>query len=136
MAGCLRKTCPCLRTLWDRTDESSTPDGEQCVKDDSDSKGDGVDNAASDRYTEMKRLPMPPPRKKDNANAVLYKALWDFEARDDQELSFKAGEILEVLDSSGEWWTAKKTHSYGLRVITGFAPYNYLARVDTVDSQP
>ncbi|XP_050951813.1 protein-tyrosine kinase 6b [Labeo rohita] len=130
MGECLRKACPCLKSLWDRP---PTTDGENCVKDDSDSKGDGVDNAAADRYIEM-RVPIPPPRKKDNA--VLYKALWDFTARDDQELSFKAEEILEVLDSSGEWWTAKKTDSYGLRVITGFVPYNYLARADSLESQP
>ncbi|KAK2885747.1 hypothetical protein QQF64_020812 [Cirrhinus molitorella] len=136
MGECLRKACPCLKALWDRIYGPPTTDGENCVKADNDSKCDGLDNASSDRYTEMmtgKRVPLPPPRRKDNT--VLYKAIWDFESRDDKELSFRAEDILEVLDSSGEWWTARRTDPHG-RVTTGFAPYNYLAPVDSVESQP
>ncbi|XP_073679459.1 protein-tyrosine kinase 6b [Garra rufa] len=139
MGECWRKACPCLKALWDRIYGPPTTDGENCVKAVNDSKGEGLDNAASDpdRYTEMTPrlpVPLPPPQ---TPKKVLYKAIWDFEARDDTELSFKAEDILEVLDSSKEWWTARKTDTDG-RVKTGYAPYNYLTRAESnsVESQP
>lgn len=125
MGECLRKTCPCLKTLWDRIYGPSPTDGENSVKADSDSTGDGL------RYVQPASAPLPP----QETAAALYTALWDFEARDGQELSFKAGDMLEIVSSSGVWWSAKKIDSHG-RVATGFVPFNYLARAESVESQP
>ncbi|XP_067302630.1 protein-tyrosine kinase 6b [Pseudorasbora parva] len=124
MGECLRKTCPCLKTLWDRIYGHSTADGENSVKADSDCTGEPGNTETVMRYT--------PPKTDD---AAIYTALWDFEARDGQELSFKAGDMFEVVKRSGDWWSAKKIDSFG-RVATGFVPFNYLARAESVESQP
>uniref|UniRef100_A0A672MTF8 Tyrosine-protein kinase n=1 Tax=Sinocyclocheilus grahami TaxID=75366 RepID=A0A672MTF8_SINGR len=131
MGECLRKTCPCLKTLWDRIYGPSPTDGENSVKTDSDCTGDGLGNMESDRYGQPVSAPLPPRK----TAASLYTALWDFEARDGQELSFKAGDMLEMVSSSGDWWSAKKIDSQG-RAATGFVPFNYLARAESVESQP
>ncbi|XP_052451089.1 protein-tyrosine kinase 6 [Carassius gibelio] len=131
MGECLGTICPCLKTLWDRIYGPSPTDRETRMKTDRDSTSDGLGNTESDRYGQPASEP-PPARKTVTA---LYTALWDFEARDFQELSFKAGDMLEVVSSSGDWWSAKKIASHG-RVATGFVPFNYLARVESVESQP
>lgn len=97
----------------------------------SDCTGDGLGNTESDRYGQPTSAPLPPRK----TAAVLYTALWDFEARDGQELSFKAGDKLEIVSSSGDWWSAMKIDSHG-RVATGFVPFNHLARAESVESQP
>ncbi|XP_016300549.1 protein-tyrosine kinase 6-like isoform X2 [Sinocyclocheilus anshuiensis] len=130
MGECLRKTCPCLKTLWDRIYGSSTTYGENSVKADSDSTGDGLGNTEFDRYGKPASAPLPPRK-----TAALHTALWDFEARDGQELSFKAGDMLEIITSSGDWWSARKIDLYG-SLATGFVPFNYLARAESVESQP
>ncbi|XP_016382948.1 protein-tyrosine kinase 6-like isoform X2 [Sinocyclocheilus rhinocerous] len=131
MGECLRKTCPCLKTLWDRIYGPSPTDGENSVKTDSDCTGDGLGNMKSDRYGHPASAPLRPRK----PAAALYTALWNFEARDGQELSFKAGDMLEIVSSSGDWWSAKKIDSQG-RAATGFVPFNYLARAESVESQP
>ncbi|XP_052396378.1 protein-tyrosine kinase 6b [Carassius gibelio] len=130
MGECLRTTCPCLQTLWDRIYGSSATDGENIVKADSDRTGDVLGNTQSNRYGQTANEPLPARK-----TAALHTALWDFEARDGRELSFKAGDMLEIVTSSGDWWSAKKIDSYG-RVATGFVPFNYLARAESVESQP
>ncbi|XP_059396726.1 protein-tyrosine kinase 6-like [Carassius carassius] len=130
MGECLRTTCPCLKTLWDRIYGSSTTDGENSVKADSDHTGDVLGNTQSDRYGQTAGEPLPARK-----TAALHTTLWDFEARDGRELSFKAGDMLEIVTSSGDWWSAKKIDSLG-RVATGFVPFNYLARAESVESQP
>uniref|UniRef100_A0AAY4EBY2 Tyrosine-protein kinase n=1 Tax=Denticeps clupeoides TaxID=299321 RepID=A0AAY4EBY2_9TELE len=64
----------------------------------------------------------------------FYKALWSFEARDDEEVSFQKDEVLRVTRSSGGWWTAEKIVD-GARKVCGFVPHNYLARSNTIDAQ-
>lgn len=53
------------------------------------------------------------------------KALFDFEAKEKGELSFKRGEIIQVLDKIDDnWWTgACKGH-------TGIFPQNYVTPVN------
>lgn len=50
------------------------------------------------------------------------RALYDFEALEDDELGFRSGEVLEVLDSSNPaWWTGR------LHSKLGLFPANYVA---------
>ncbi|CAG02212.1 unnamed protein product, partial [Tetraodon nigroviridis] len=58
---------------------------------------------------------MPPPQRAD-----LVKALYDFTAEEDDELSFCAGDVIDVLDRSDEsWWKGR------LRGNSGLFPANY-----------
>ncbi|XP_051962413.1 protein-tyrosine kinase 6-like isoform X1 [Xyrauchen texanus] len=132
MGECLRTTCPCLQTVWDRIYGTSRNDGE---KGDSGRIDDGPSRVNRDtaiRYAEPRNA-IQPPQKTDNA---IYTALWDFEARDVEEVSFKAGDMFQIVKRSNEWWTARKIDSNGCVLATGFVPYNYLASDKSIESQP
>lgn len=107
------------------------------MKTDSDSTGEGPCNTETDRYTQpqVQPQPQPQPPQHPSPTSAVYTALWNFEARDGQELSFKAGDMFEIVNDSGDWWTAKKIDSFG-SVTTGFVPFNYLARAESIESQP
>lgn len=63
----------------------------------------------------------------------LYVALFDYEARTDEDLSFKRNEILEILnDTQGDWWFARSLISNK----SGYVPSNYVARDKSIDAQP
>uniref|UniRef100_H3D112 Osteoclast-stimulating factor 1 n=1 Tax=Tetraodon nigroviridis TaxID=99883 RepID=H3D112_TETNG len=56
--------------------------------------------------------------------ADLVKALYDFTAEEDDELSFCAGDVIDVLDRSDEsWWKGR------LRGNSGLFPANYTAQL-------
>jgi hypothetical protein len=60
-------------------------------------------------------------------------ALYDYEARTDEDLSFKKGEILEILnDTQGDWWYAKSRTTK----LEGYIPSNYVAKVKSLESEP
>ncbi|RWS07986.1 tyrosine-protein kinase Src42A-like protein, partial [Dinothrombium tinctorium] len=62
----------------------------------------------------------------------LYIALYDYEARTKEDLSFKKGEKLVVIDKvDDEWWLARK-------IVTseeGYIPSNYVAYCDSIESE-
>lgn len=63
----------------------------------------------------------------------LYIALFDYEARTDEDLSFKKNDILEILnDMQGDWWYARSLQSGK----TGYIPSNYVAKEKSIDAQP
>lgn len=49
----------------------------------------------------------------------------DANPEDPNELSFTKGEILDILDSKGKWWQARRTAPDGT-IRIGIAPSNYL----------
>ncbi|KXS11594.1 hypothetical protein M427DRAFT_60457 [Gonapodya prolifera JEL478] len=59
-------------------------------------------------------------------------ALYQYEANlsDPNEISFRKGEILEIGDSSGKWWQARRTLPDGTYQY-GIAPSNYLQLVSS-----
>lgn len=60
-------------------------------------------------------------------------ALYDYEARTDEDLSFKKGEILEIVnDTQGDWWYAKSRSTK----LEGYIPSNYVAKVKSLESEP
>lgn len=76
---------------------------------------------ADTRPPPLKRKPKPPPS---TPKPPQCRAIWAYEARDVDELSFQAGELLTVVskDSSG-WWKGK------LRGKEGLFPGNYVEDV-------
>lgn len=66
----------------------------------------------------------------------IYKAMWHFQARAEEELSFQPGELFRICERSGAWWKAVKLSENGTVKAEGYVPHNYLARRETVKEQP
>lgn len=71
------------------------------------------------------------------ANSVnsskLFIALYDYEARTDEDLSFKKGNQLEILnDTQGDWWFARSL----VTAQEGYIPSNYIAESKSLESEP
>lgn len=65
---------------------------------------------------------LPTPRDFPQQRVRWAQALYDFEALEDDELGFRSGEVVEVLDSSNpSWWTGRLHNKLGL------FPANYVA---------
>ncbi|XP_052256074.1 tyrosine-protein kinase SRK3-like isoform X3 [Dreissena polymorpha] len=66
-------------------------------------------------------------------------ALYDYNARTEDDLSFKKGDILILLDQTEEnedWWYAQHTDpKYNNQQMEGYVPRNYVALEDTLESQ-
>lgn len=65
-----------------------------------------------------------------------YVGLWDFVARTDEELSFRAGDLFHVARKEEEWWWATRLDAAGRALGQGYVPHNYLAEKETVQSEP
>lgn len=82
------------------------------------------------------RQPMPaiPDPGSDSISAAkIFVALYDYDARTDEDLSFRKGEHLEILnDTQGDWWLArsKKTRQ------EGYIPSNYVAKLKSIEAEP
>ena len=68
-----------------------------------------------------KEAPIPPKQMKSTKRHV--KALYDFKSDDPEDLSFKMGDLIEVLDSSDQygWWVGKNSNGK-----KGNFPSNYV----------
>ena len=63
----------------------------------------------------------------------IFVALYDYDARTDEDLSFKKGEHLYIInDTQGEWWFAK-SHTTKQE---GYIPSNYVAKLQSVEAEP
>ncbi|XP_058497565.1 tyrosine-protein kinase Lyn [Solea solea] len=58
-------------------------------------------------------------------------ALYPFEAVHSEDLEFKKGEKMNVLEECGEWWRAKSLTTNK----EGYIPANYVAEVDTMETK-
>lgn len=136
MEECLNRSCPCLRSLWERVfkSEKKTDGLERKSSTSSQFKPDS-DPDSDQRYKTSPRahtLPQPVA----SEDSAVYTALWAFDARDNDELSFSAGDRFRVVTRAGDWWTANKLDASGLVLATGVVPHIYLERSDSVKSQP
>jgi len=60
-------------------------------------------------------------------------ALYDYEARTIEDLSFKKGEVVEIInDTQGDWWYARSRTTR----LEGYIPSNYVAKVKSLESEP
>ena len=53
--------------------------------------------------------------------------------RTDEDLSFKKGEHLEILnDTQGDWWFARSKATK----LEGYIPSNYVAKLKSIEAEP
>uniref|UniRef100_A0A3B4B363 non-specific protein-tyrosine kinase n=1 Tax=Periophthalmus magnuspinnatus TaxID=409849 RepID=A0A3B4B363_9GOBI len=57
---------------------------------------------------------------------AIYVAMWPFEARSEDEMSFDKGDLFDVLSRNGDWWKARRIDKNGRVLGTGIVPSNYL----------
>jgi len=79
-------------------------------------------------------LPAPPEQDSQNLNmAKVFVALYDYDARTDEDLSFKKGEHLEIInDTQGDWWLARSKATKQ----EGYIPSNYVAKLKSIEAEP
>ncbi|XP_008573850.1 PREDICTED: tyrosine-protein kinase FRK, partial [Galeopterus variegatus] len=67
-------------------------------------------------------------------------ALFDYQARTAEDLSFRAGDKLQVLDTSHEgWWFARRLEKRGDgsgQQLQGYIPSNYVAEDRSLQAEP
>ncbi|XP_077495913.1 tyrosine-protein kinase Src42A isoform X1 [Amblyomma americanum] len=67
------------------------------------------------------------------SGAKIFVALYDYDARTDEDLSFKKGEHLEILnDTQGDWWFARSKSTKQ----EGYIPSNYVAKLKSIEAEP
>nr|XP_025962887.1 tyrosine-protein kinase HCK [Dromaius novaehollandiae] len=71
------------------------------------------------------------PQPADGTGDAVVLALYDYEATHAEDLSFRKGERLRVLEESGEWWRAQSLATGH----QGFIPSNYVARADSLETE-
>ncbi|XP_048700737.1 tyrosine-protein kinase Fyn isoform X1 [Lepidochelys kempii] len=71
-------------------------------------------------------------RTRGGTGVTLFVALYDYEARTEDDLSFQKGEKFQILNSSeGDWWEARSLTTGE----TGYIPSNYVAPVDSIQAE-
>ena len=92
------------------------PPNETAENETTEKKNTETENAKN-RDTNMSGLEPIRPQK------LLYAALYDFNGRTEEDLSFKKGEQLEVIENNdGKWWFAKSSATGR----SGYVPSNYI----------
>ncbi|CDQ66998.1 unnamed protein product [Oncorhynchus mykiss] len=67
-----------------------------------------------------------------SAGVTLFVALYDYEARTEDDLSFRKGEKFQIINSTeGDWWDARSLTTGG----NGYIPSNYVAPVDSIQAE-
>ncbi|XP_022247563.1 tyrosine-protein kinase Src42A-like [Limulus polyphemus] len=67
------------------------------------------------------------------SNTKIFVALYDYDARTDEDLSFKKGDHLEILnDTQGDWWFARSKATKK----EGYIPSNYVAKLKSIEAEP
>lgn len=63
----------------------------------------------------------------------VFVALYDYDARTAEDLSFRKGEHLEIInDTQGDWWYARSKTTQN----EGYIPSNYVAKLKSLESEP
>ncbi|KAI1901391.1 hypothetical protein AGOR_G00033960 [Albula goreensis] len=61
----------------------------------------------------------------------FFVALYDYDARTFDDLSFKKGDRFEIISTEGDWWEARSV----ITGKTGYIPSNYVAAADSIQSE-
>lgn len=85
--------------------------------------------------------PVPPPNGLSQTDAPrhsyvprgpVFIALFDYERRTNEDLSFAKGELLEIMNSmDGDWWQARSLET----MKEGYIPSNYVAQHQTIEAE-
>nr|XP_020464821.1 protein-tyrosine kinase 6-like [Monopterus albus] len=122
MGECLRRACPCLETLWQKIfGDQKEPGGHS---------GGGSARSADHNSVVIRSSESVP------ESGPIYKAVWSFKARHEDELSFQEGDLFNVISSTGDWWHARKIDKNGRVLGTGNVPSNFLASAEFLEMQP
>uniref|UniRef100_A0A665WIY0 non-specific protein-tyrosine kinase n=1 Tax=Echeneis naucrates TaxID=173247 RepID=A0A665WIY0_ECHNA len=71
-------------------------------------------------------------RTRGGTGVTLFVALYDYEARTEEDLSFRKGERFQIINSTeGDWWDARSLTTGG----SGYIPSNYVAPVDSIQAE-
>nr|CAB3245984.1 tyrosine-protein kinase Fgr-like [Phallusia mammillata] len=81
-------------------------------------------NPPQNKFPQSPTLPAPP-------GALKYVAMYDYDARTNEDLSFVKGDQLFILNSEGDWWLARSATSYK----EGYVPSNYVAPMGGLDCE-
>ncbi|KAJ0036194.1 hypothetical protein NQD34_004871 [Periophthalmus magnuspinnatus] len=125
MEGCCRSCMPCCRRLWDwiwpEFRYPNVPNNNSNGATVLENPGAAEIRTISGDLRVPAPVPIPSPQKKP---AQLYQALYDFEARSNDELSVRGGDKLSVIEKRGEYVLAKKLTG---SLESGLIPANYVA---------
>ncbi|MCJ8749822.1 hypothetical protein PDJAM_G00192130 [Pangasius djambal] len=114
IVACCLATCPCSREK-----AAQTRDKGAVV----------IENPQADSTDPVSRALPPRP------DTRVYTALWDYTARTAEDLSFRAGDQLEVLDQSNpDWWIARILTGISAR-SQGYIPANYVAALESLHAE-
>jgi len=81
---------------------------------------------------DVPNLPPPPTPPFPDPNAKVVVALYGYDARTDDDLTFAKGDLLEIKEEEGDWWRARSRQT-GLK---GYIPCNYVAAVKSLEAEP
>ncbi|XP_045069276.1 tyrosine-protein kinase Fyn [Coregonus clupeaformis] len=71
-------------------------------------------------------------RTRGGTGVTLFVALYDYEARTEDDLSFRKGEKFQIINSTeGDWWDARSLTTGE----NGYIPSNYVAPVDSIQAE-
>lgn len=89
---------------------------------------------------EITESPCPPQPPRPPPQGSYFVALFDYQARTAEDLSFRAGDKLQVLDTSHEgWWLARHLEKRGDGLgpqLEGYIPSNYVAEDRSLQAEP
>lgn len=145
MGNCCQKHCACLEPyipwLFEEGDSGQGGKPGQIICNPAVVQGglpndSGSIGAPTEPDPKKKRALPPPP-----VQNCKFVALFDYQARTEDDLSFQAGDKLEVVDASQEgWWFAKLLVDNGLirpgQKLQGYIPANYVAPDQSIEAEP
>ena len=122
----------CLHFFNSRSDISTTPCGHvfhtKCIEKWFEN-GENICSQCRKPSTQTIRSPGIPTL---GMSAKLFVALYDYDARTDEDLSFKKGDHLEILNTQYHWWFARSKASK----MEGYIPSNYVAKLKSIEAEP
>ncbi|XP_062981811.1 tyrosine-protein kinase FRK isoform X1 [Elgaria multicarinata webbii] len=148
MGNCCRKSCACLEPyipwLFEACDCGSgdKPGQTICntsvIEKDSQVRHSSVGDCSKTVLGRTKEKDLPPLPPSEQTRKFV--ALFDFQARTEEDLSFRTGDKLEVLDTSqGSWWIAKRLVENGFtkpgQKRQGYIPANYVAPDQSIEAE-